>query len=152
MFDTWLIVGFIVIATITRGVQSNVAVFISLIMGSHLVVDWFIPDTYMLRFGLAATFDAITLIYLLRHTLNENMAIKDIALLFFISMLVNIFMGISDTLGVDAYSAYYSFSILLHTLILIMVFLDADNGDNTLCKLVNIPNTGICRRVQKAGK
>lgn len=153
MIDSWLLIGFVIVACITRDVQSKVATFIALAVGAHFVVDGLVPDTYFARFGLAATVDAFILIYLLRHVSVLNSATVDIAAMFFISMLVNIFMGLTDSLGLNAYEIYYPFAILQHTMILILVFFGADNGrDNPLRELVNLFNSALIGRVQKASK
>jgi hypothetical protein len=153
MIVSWLMIGFVFAAIFSSGCQRKVAATIALCVVLHAIFDMLVPDTYLIRFGLAATVDSFLVVYLLRHIGEHNDSIVDMAILFFISMVINIGVGLTDEFGFDVYEIYKSFSVIQHTMILIMVFFGADNGrDSAVCKLVDLFNRSIGLRVQKAEK
>lgn len=137
---TTLIAVLTLVATFLSGNAQRVAAIVTFGIAAHYGLDsQLVEYGYFVRFGIAATFDAMTICAILKLCDLDRCATNAIRLLSVI-MLVNILTGLSDSMGFDIYEAYYQVALTLYALLIVSIGALSNDRANPLSELGGVFN------------
>ena len=126
-----LIAAFVVFALIAKDESRKAYFIVALMLAAHFAIDTHLVNAdYMTHFIIAASFNALTICALMRFVGNCKYTVKTL----FAVMLLNLITGLSDTIGIDVFTAYQSAAIGMYIMLIVSIGV-GDGRNNSIFEL-----------------
>lgn len=130
-----IISAFALAALFLSGNGQRLAAIVAFMLAMHFGIDNLMVDYgYFERFGIAATFDAIT-IGLIAKTCEQDRATVCAVRILIMIMLTNLLTGLTDWLGFDIYETYYQLALTQYALLIVSIGVLNDGRANFVHQL-----------------
>lgn len=130
-----LIAAFVVFALIASGNAKKAYFIVAMMLSAHFAIDSHMQADYMTHFIIAASFNALTICAITSYAGGCKYTVKTL----FAVMLLNIFMGLSDSFNIDVFEAYKSAAIGMYIMLIVSIGV-GDGRTNSLFELGGVFN------------